>query len=484
MSNSGEGNEDRETEGLEGRWETEASSDPGTEITRWAQAFAGPVELDIDQGAPGPVLVTGTAAAEVQVRAVKSLRGLGLGAAEAGRIFEEAEIEVTVEGERVRIRTGQPRRWSFWGSDRVGIALEVKAPTGSSVRLDTGSGRTEVRGTDGPVSIDAGSGSVLVSRATRVDIDSGSGSVTVEEARGDVKIDSGSGPVSVERVHGRVEVDGGSGPIGLREVEGDVILGTGSGSVTLDRVIGDVSVDTGSGSVSLTATSARNITVDTGSGGIEADIDIHPSGRYSFDAGSGPIDLIVPENASFTLSADTGSGRVSCSVPLAISHSSRGSLEGVLGDGSASVSAETSSGGFSIRTRGGSGAAEAGPVVAAFSRGDPDDRHGRPHHRRHGGHGRPGRHADEHDAWAASISSKIREENRANVLKMIEEGRLSAEQGRDLLVALDGGPEGERDRPSSGVAVPPVPPAPPGPPDAPVPSEAPGAKEPSDTFGL
>ncbi len=438
MSNSGEGNE--------GRWEAEASPDPGTEITRWAQAFAGPVDLDIDQATPGPVFVTGTAAAEVQVRAVKSLRGLGLGAAEAGRLFAEAEIEVTVEGDRVRIRTEHPRRWSFWGGDRVGIALEVKVPTGSSVRLDIGSGRTEVRGTDGPVSIDSGSGSVLVSRATRVDIDAGSGSVTVEEARGDVKIESGSGPVSVERVHGRVDVDGGSGPMGLREVEGNVILGTGSGSVTLDRVIGDVSVDTGSGSVSLSATSARNITVDTGSGGIEADIDIHPSGRYSFEAGSGRIDLIVPENASFTLSADTGSGSVSCSVPLAISHSGRGSLEGVLGDGSASISAETSSGGFAIRTRGGSGAAEAGPVVAAF------------------------RHADQHDAWAASISSKIRAENRANVLKMIEEGRLSAEQGRDLLVALDGGPEGAPDASA--------------PPDAPGPSEAPGAKEPSDTFGL
>lgn len=384
-------------------------------VFEWRETFSGRARLHVEQGAPGPVRVEGWDRDEVHVKAVKDVRGpVG---EDSRRLLEMVEVWMERQGDEVRIETDMARPFLSWGvSPRVRVDLFVKVPRGSRVNVDSGSGLVEVRDTLGPVDVDSGSGSVTVARAAGpVNVDASSGSVTVEEVQGDVDLDVGSGSITVTRVSGRVAIDGSSGSVSAAEIEGGLAADTGSGSISLCRVAGDIAVNTGSGSVGLHQVRSKSIVVDTGSGGVEADFEVLPAGRYRFDTGSGCITLTVPPQASFVLEAETGSGRIVSDVPLIASHSSRRRLEGVVGDGSARITAETSSGVLTIRTSGPGGHVCGAPKAHCGAGGafhpaaaDPDN----------------------------STRSSSNAEHRDAVLRMVAEGKLTAEQARDLLEAL------------------------------------------------
>lgn len=405
-------------------WGEEGSDDPDTQAVDWQEPAAGPVRLLVDQHGPGPVSVCGWDRDEVRVRAVKRLHGWS-GERRAEELLRRVEVNVRRHGEVIEVETGYDDGWSpFWGGCRVSVAVLVAVPRGSAVDIDAGSGRVEVRETRGSVEVDSGSGGVTVKRAAgRVSVDSGSGSVEVEEVQGDVRVDLGSGSVNLSRISGRVEIDGSSGSVTVCDVAGEVSVDTSSGSVRLRRVLGDISVDTGSGSVRLESVRGRQVHVDTGSGSIEAEFDILSDGSYSFDTGSGDVILTLPEDASFTLDANTGSGPIRCSLPLAGAYSDHGHLHGVLGDGSAVIEVDTSSGGLVVRGRRGAG------------RGD--------------GPGPRSSHAAHRPSGRAST------EGREIILRMVAEGRLTAEQGEALLAAIEGrdtrttGPEPPGDGPEA-----------------------------------
>lgn len=392
--------------------------DPRTEVFTFS--FEGPVKLAVDQESPGPVVVTGGERNEVLVRATKQVRS-HRDPARARRLMEETAVSVDVEGDHVTVRTeGCSHHCDFWGDNKVAVFLDISVPRGSSVDVDSGSGRVQVRDTFGPVWVDCGSGGVDVARARGgVSLDVGSGPVSVEETEGGVSVDSGSGSVVVRRIGGAVEVDGSSGPVSVSEVEGPVEVKTGSGTVRLNRIIGDVSVDSGSGSVKLDLVRGRRVSVDTGSGSIEADFDVERSGDYDFDTGSGRITLVVPDGASMAVEADSGSGPIECELPLNVTHIGRTHLAGTVDDASARVRADTSSGRIVIRRR----------SVPGFDADGDQDRPRVP--------GRPRLTAER---------ARLKAENRELVLKMVSEGKLSAEQGRSLLAALDGGTDEEAAR--------------------------------------
>jgi len=380
---------------------------PDARTFEWRNRFSGPVELVVDQRLGGSVKVTGTDSDEVSVTAVKRARGAAA-ANRTEKLFEQAEVAVKTDGNRVTVTCDADRPWLGWSSPPVRIDVSVSVPRGSAVDIDSGSGPVEVTGTRGPVKVDSGSGSTFVSGTTgRVTVDSGSGSVSIEESQGPVYVDVGSGSVVLRRVKGGAEIDGSSGSVTASEIEGDLTIDTGSGSIDVSRVIGDLNLDTGSGSVRLEVVKSRRIHADTGSGSITADFNVDPAGRYSLDTGSGRVTLVVPDDASFSLEAETGSGRIDCRLPLQVTRMSRHHLEGVLGEGEARITAETSSGGLVIRGRSGKNAGPRfrGPSAAA------------------------GRTAREH---------------RDVVVRMVKEGKITAEQGEALLAALAG------DRPETG----------------------------------
>ncbi|HCW50781.1 MAG TPA: hypothetical protein DGR79_01745, partial [Clostridiales bacterium] len=211
----------------------------GEAVVEWRREFKGPVELAVDQRVCGPVRVVGSDGNEVEVRALKTLKGVHAPAA-ARRLLESTGVRVEDDGGRVLVETDAPRSWFGMSSSRVRVDLDIKVPKGSRVSVDSGSGMVRVEDTRGPVRVDTGSGGVLVTGTNgTVDVDSGSGSVTVEDANGVLRIDLGSGAVSVRGVRGSVEADGSSGPVRVADVVGRVTVDTGAGPVEVDRVIGD-----------------------------------------------------------------------------------------------------------------------------------------------------------------------------------------------------------------------------------------------------
>lgn len=130
-----------------------------------------------------------------------------------------------------------------FGNDRGAIALDVRIPKGIDVDIDDGSGSIEVRGTEGALQINDGSGSITASNVTDVRIDDGSGSIDLKDVGGDVHIDDGSGSIKVSRVTGSIVVDDGSGSINVADVQGSFkVVDAGSGSVNYRDVAGDVSI--------------------------------------------------------------------------------------------------------------------------------------------------------------------------------------------------------------------------------------------------
>ena len=126
---------------------------------------------------------------------------------------------------------------------RGAVALDIRMPKGIDIDIDDGSGSIEVRGTEGSLMINDGSGSITASNVSDVRIDDGSGSIDLKDVSGDVNIDDGSGSIKVSRVTGNILVDDGSGSINVADVQGNFkVVDAGSGSVNYRDVAGNVSI--------------------------------------------------------------------------------------------------------------------------------------------------------------------------------------------------------------------------------------------------
>ncbi len=163
----------------------------------------------------------------------------------------------TFFGDGGSLNTRQVRISGSGGGLEAWADLRVEVPRGRDFALFLATGETNLRGVNG---------SVL--------IDTGSGAIHARASAGDLSIDTGSGAVTVQGFEGDLEVDTGSGSVEVHDVRGDHIrIDTGSGSVVGSQLgATSVGVDTGSGSVDLRGVSAPDVTVDTGSGSVEVEL--------------------------------------------------------------------------------------------------------------------------------------------------------------------------------------------------------------------
>lgn len=125
---------------------------------------------------------------------------------------------------------------------------------------------------------------------------------------------TGYGQVDVKGVEGNLKFNAGSGSITasgkFAKVEGKV----GSGNVEINGVNGGGSVSAGSGNVSLkfAADILGSFDVKTGSGNAQLNFPVGSKIKAQLGAGSGTIenDLQTSESADFGISAKTGSGNL------------------------------------------------------------------------------------------------------------------------------------------------------------------------------
>lgn len=214
-------------------------------VERRAQASSsGARHVRVENGS-GRLIITGKQGLTT-VSATATVRGSSQGAVDAVKLVTERS------GDEIIVKAERPdNRWSW--HNNVSVDLTVEVPSDLALDVNDGSGGAQIDNV-GPLTVDAGSGGVRVTRVNGgADVSSGSGGARLSDVRGDVTVSSGSGGLTISGVTGSVNVrDSGSGGIHVSQVTGSLHLGSiGSGSLNADDIGGDLTLDSkGSGSVS------------------------------------------------------------------------------------------------------------------------------------------------------------------------------------------------------------------------------------------
>jgi DUF4097 and DUF4098 domain-containing protein YvlB len=120
---------------------------------------------------------------------------------------------------------------------RASGSLEIRCPSSCDLVIGTASGRVELRGSLGAVSVTSASGSIRVARSAEVDLRTQSGWVEVGDCSGACRIATKSGAITVGAA-GAAEVSTVSGTIRVARVQGEATARTVSGEVTIGSAAG------------------------------------------------------------------------------------------------------------------------------------------------------------------------------------------------------------------------------------------------------
>jgi len=254
--------------------------------------------------------------AQVKIEALKTSRAGSLGKAKENAA--EVTIEVTKEGDLVRIETKYPqRRGGFWGGDSINVSVDYKIwiPDQAAVDLNSMSGDVRVAPLGGMAKVKCISGNVDILGAAGVDVDIKSGDLTLENIAGDAYLNTTSGTIEATRIKGSIDAGVVSGDIVLRDI---------SDAQTVN---------------------AKNI-----SGNITYIGKIKAGGRYELKAHSGDVRMTVPADSAFDFEAHTFSGDIDSDFEIqVVGKISPRDIRGTVGKGGATVTLKTFSGNVDLK---------------------------------------------------------------------------------------------------------------------------------------
>ncbi len=136
--------------------------------------------------------------------------------------------------------------------DEVRSKLTITVPEGCDVLVGTTSGRVELTGRFGNVSVVSESGRVEVADARSVDVRTSTGRIEIGRVAGDCLVRTTSGRVEIGQV-GPTDVTTTSGGVRASAIDGSARVHTVSGRIELDLVgAGDVDAETVVGRIEIT----------------------------------------------------------------------------------------------------------------------------------------------------------------------------------------------------------------------------------------
>ena len=213
--------------------------------------------------------------------------------------------------------------------------LEVQIPQAlaeslKEIELDSTSASITIQGFQArELNVDTISGRTDISNCTADEMELGSTS-------GNIRLENVTARrATIDSISGKVELSGGFGTLEVGTTSGDI---RGIGAVTAD----ELEISTISGATELTG-SFSDVEQDSTSGSIRLTSDT-PLTRLRINSISGAVKLTLPEDSGFTLHFDTISGKLDCAFPVI-----KQKDEYTAGDGSASFSVDTTSGGLTIQ---------------------------------------------------------------------------------------------------------------------------------------
>jgi DUF4097 and DUF4098 domain-containing protein YvlB len=269
------------------------------------------------QNIAGNIIVTGGSGDDVAIEAIKRTRG------DAGQL---ATVHITVDERpgRVEVRTEHTGR-----NDRVAVDYTVSVPASAGVDVKSISGNVKVTGVQGAVRAESISGTVTAASTPRLEAaKSVSGDVDLTDTSADAEMSASS-------ISGTIRARG----LKARALD----LGTVSGDVVLSNV------------------SCERLNIRSVSGDVEYSGILSKSGRYDINSHSGTVRLTLSSDVGFELNANSFSGSIRSDLPVTIGAAGqRGdrrrlgpgrAIQGVYGDGSATLTVRTFSGEIIITKR-------------------------------------------------------------------------------------------------------------------------------------
>ncbi|HAW93782.1 MULTISPECIES: DUF4097 family beta strand repeat-containing protein [unclassified Arsukibacterium] len=133
------------------------------------------------------------------------------------------------------------------------IDVVVKVPARLALTLDDGSGDTDIRGLQGDLNIEDGSGALRISGGNNAKVVDGSGELYISELQGNLVLEDGSGDADIRQVKGNVTVEDGSGDLMISDIGGVVTVDDGSGDINVNGAGGLTILDSGSGGLKINA---------------------------------------------------------------------------------------------------------------------------------------------------------------------------------------------------------------------------------------
>jgi DUF4097 and DUF4098 domain-containing protein YvlB len=250
------------------------------------------------------------------------------------------------------------------GWDRQDVKISASIDRGM-LRFDANSSRVTLSVDDsdgnrghGRHSVGDARYDVSVPRGSRLILEAVSGDVLASGSQGEIEATSVSGDVDVSGGVGEVSVESVSGSVHAAQVNGNLRAESVSGDARVETVTGNVEATSVSGNIRLIEVKSKDVRTETVSGDIVYRGSIDPGGKYSFEAHSGTVRLTIPPGAGAHFSVETFSGDISApDFPITVQpRAGRGRKEGrmefTIGDGKASVDAQTFSGSIVINSSG------------------------------------------------------------------------------------------------------------------------------------
>jgi DUF4097 and DUF4098 domain-containing protein YvlB len=249
-----------------------------------------------------------------------------------GRTTEAAQellplvtVDITSRGDRAEIRTNYaPVESRQRRGVNVSVNYAITAPQGTRVRAVTLSGNLRATDIHGELALTTTSGNVQITNAERV-----------------AAAKSTSGTVELTNVNSELALEAGT-------VSGDVV----ARSVKARRL----TLGTVSGNVVAHDVQTERLAAKAFSGNVDFSGTLSKVGQYELTSHSGDVRLTVPSTAGFTITANSWSGNIHSDFAIegagpASDRGRRKVVNGVVGDGSASVMITTFSGSIHLSKR-------------------------------------------------------------------------------------------------------------------------------------
>lgn len=160
-------------------------------------------------------------------------------AAWAREVFDRMQFDVSVDGNVLTVRSGdphiQPGEWRERGG--TGVRVRVAIPRQIDVTLDTGDGDVVIGDLDGHVEVRTSDGDVSLGsvRGPAIVVNTSDGDVTADRLEaGHIEVRTNDGDVMLEHVSGSVEAATGDGDVCVHlEAPAPVVVGTGDGDICI-----------------------------------------------------------------------------------------------------------------------------------------------------------------------------------------------------------------------------------------------------------